>query len=149
MSEPQWFFCNTWPLLQKKKNKRASVMQQAHGDQTSRSRQNVYKTYPGIVLPSVCTLPFLVGNFWTSVTPLQKRCRVPQIPLKIWEFLSNSDLNPGVNRRPWQWVVVWDLWDAANQLGKRVWMVETDDLFIYQPRLSREGRRWVSALQEN
>ena len=47
----------------KKKKKRASVVQQAHGDQTSRSRRNVYKTYPGIVLPSVRTLPFLVGNF--------------------------------------------------------------------------------------
>ena len=67
---------------------RPILVQRAHGDQTSSFKfDRMFIKHIQVV----------AGNFWTSVTPLQKRCRVPKTPLGIWEFLSNSDLNPGAN----------------------------------------------------
>ena len=36
-------------------------------------------------------------------------------------------------------VVVWDHWDAADHLGKKVWMAEADDLFVYQSAYRGRG----------
>ena len=68
-------------------------------------RLNVYETYP-----DTCTgITPSCSGFWisNSVTPLDLlHCLAESVsptPLRIWEFLSNSNLNPGTNRTDWRW----------------------------------------------
>ena len=50
-----------------------------------------------VVLPSLTNLAGSELLYWVFCHTLWKRCqiRVPLTPLRIWEFQSNLDLNPG------------------------------------------------------
>jgi len=71
---------------------------------------SVQNTY----FPSMCVAPSHIAHYsimtllvasvlLNSVTALWKRCQTPLTPLRIWELLSNLDLNPGANRIGHAW----------------------------------------------